>query len=521
MLIYLSYEFFPPWDLSISCQFCIPVFFLAVSFKTLNQNPESVLTVLKVIQQLPEGLAIRVLADLRANLDLQLYILPASLHHLAIEAAFPSIRRHHSLTLDFDKLTPRMSTAEAVMQAVNTATSSLQTLCLENIPVRNNKRLLQLIATACRSALDVTLSAGNPDVLARNEMQPDISRLDCIFRSSTGLQSLSLAVEYGLSQGRFRGFAAPSCISNLQFLTHSCLGRGFHHMDLPQIVPHMTSLQSLYINRCELLQLPPLCPLTRLQSLKLRSFHYLRELPSLPTLAPLQRLELRYFHDLYELPPLSMLTALQTLILVGCGALREVPPLDTLASLHELNLAKCPSLKQVPSLHSVTALQTLQLCELAVQCIPPLDTLPALQTLELNTLGHIGTIPSLATLTALQTLHIEGCWRRQQLPPLATLTALQTLKVWRMHSLLKLAPLSTLTALQTLVLSGCSQLQGVPCLDPLTALRTLDLSGCKQLLELPPLDRLTALQTLNIKGCGRVQQSPPMEILTRLQTFEQ
>jgi hypothetical protein len=60
--------------------------------------------VLKVLQQLPNVLAIEVLAASPADLEHHLSILPATLHLLAIEAAFPSIRRHRSLSLDFDSL---------------------------------------------------------------------------------------------------------------------------------------------------------------------------------------------------------------------------------------------------------------------------------------------------------------------------------------------------------------------------------------------------------------------------------
>jgi hypothetical protein len=71
----------------------------------------------QVLKKLPEGLAIAVLAAPPADLNHQLNILPASLHHLAIEAAFPSIRSQLSLTLDFNsdvKLKPE--TACAVLQ---------------------------------------------------------------------------------------------------------------------------------------------------------------------------------------------------------------------------------------------------------------------------------------------------------------------------------------------------------------------------------------------------------------------
>jgi hypothetical protein len=104
------------------------------------------ISVLQVLQQLPEGLAIAVLAAPPADLEHQLDLLPASLHHLAIEAAFPSIRGYHSLTLDFNsdvRLKPEI--ACAVLHAATTASSALRNLHLSHVPLTGNDRLLQLI----------------------------------------------------------------------------------------------------------------------------------------------------------------------------------------------------------------------------------------------------------------------------------------------------------------------------------------------------------------------------------------
>jgi hypothetical protein len=59
---------------------------------------------LQVLQSLPESLAVAVLAAAQVDLAHQLFVLPVSLHSLAIEAAYPSIRRDHSFTLDFSAL---------------------------------------------------------------------------------------------------------------------------------------------------------------------------------------------------------------------------------------------------------------------------------------------------------------------------------------------------------------------------------------------------------------------------------
>jgi hypothetical protein len=141
----------------------------------------SLLNVLKVLQQLPEGLAIRVLTALPADLELQLHVLPATLHQLAFDAAFPSIRRHHSLTLDFNSLPNGMSTAEAVMRGMASTTSGLLKLRFDHIPERYSERLLRLISTACRSAVDVFLRFGTENLKFNIAEQSDVSRIACIW----------------------------------------------------------------------------------------------------------------------------------------------------------------------------------------------------------------------------------------------------------------------------------------------------------------------------------------------------
>jgi hypothetical protein len=177
--------------------------------------------VLKVLEQLPEGLAIAVLAASRTDLEHQLSILPASLHLFAIEAAFPSIRRHHSLTLDFKALRDR-TTAYAVLHAATARTTGarpLQQVELKNIPVIHNDPLHHLISAACQSASDIRLNfqcgelqhvsgslpfAHLEGCLSHNaaltslqltfEGHPgDVIDMDCLLKSLTGLQNLELS----------------------------------------------------------------------------------------------------------------------------------------------------------------------------------------------------------------------------------------------------------------------------------------------------------------------------------------
>jgi hypothetical protein len=473
----------------------------------------SVLSVLKVLRHLPEGLAIAVLAALPGNLDHHLFILPTSLHPLAIEAAFPSIHRDHSLTLDFDSLTDPTATYE-VLRAATTAPSylkqlDLQHIAMQHIAMQHNAPLMQMIAAACMRASDVSLSfdfdktqdvhtwqpvAQVREALSHNTLLTSLQltlsdgpshsfNFDYLLDSLTGLRSLSLVRNPRAEDcSHERLLPAPMCIVNQLSLTHLCLGPGFHLKNLPHIIPHMTSLRALHLyggRDPPLQELPDLSPLTALQTLELKIIKRLRVLPSVATLTGLQTLNLKYCMTLEQLPPLASLTALQTLVLSDCWSLSKLPALYGLTALRTLELKHCDDLQGIPSLSTLTALQTL----LIISC------------------GQMKKIPSLDTLTVLRTLELRGCGLVERIPPLANLTALQTLELALLKNLQQVPSLACLTALQRLTLSYCSQLKQIPSLATLTALQTLDLSCCKKLEHFPSLSTLTALQELVLSSC--------------------
>jgi hypothetical protein len=111
--------------------------------------------VLQVLHQLPEGLAIAVLAAAPISLECQLAILPASLHPLAVEAAFPSIFHDHFLTLDCERMTS-LFTSQTVLHVAIRAANTLRHVDLKNIP-KHEDTLLQQVAGLCTSASDVKL----------------------------------------------------------------------------------------------------------------------------------------------------------------------------------------------------------------------------------------------------------------------------------------------------------------------------------------------------------------------------
>jgi Leucine-rich repeat (LRR) protein len=477
------------------------------------------LQVLQALDQLPDSLVIEVLALTSADLNQQLSILPDRFHHLAVEAAFPSIRRQRSLTLAIHS----SKTAYAVLNAAITASSALKSLHLSDIPLQANKQLHPLIAVACSSASDVSLSFHDDNLppesnhmpLAqvhealccntaltslsltfRNDSGP-VLNLDCLVKALTSLQSLTLARSSKRRSGSSGSEHAPRCITNLLCLTHLCVGPGFRLMNLSEIMCSMTQLQALHL-RDDWEPMP-------------------QELPSLNPLTALQTLELHCCLKLEVLPPLDHVTALKTLMLSDLRSLRIVPSLATLTKLQTLKVSCCTQLIEFPLLDSLTALQTLELIDFGLPEIPPLASLSALQTLEVS---DCKDLPSLAAMPELQSLQLTYCLTSAEFPILDSLTGLRTLELTDCERLQQIAPVANLTALQTLKLIRCLQLRVLPPLARLTALQNLDLNGCARLRELPPLYTLTALETLLLRNCWQLQPITLVDTLTALRTLD-
>jgi Leucine-rich repeat (LRR) protein len=525
--------------------------------------------VVQVLEQLPDGLAVAVLSASPADLRSQLLVLPESLYPLAMDAAFPSIRQQHSLTLDFLPLTGRDTImAAAVLHAATMVSSALKRVKLGSIPVQNSEHLLQLIPAACSAALDVRLEYGHESevqvpklhhieqlgaglapntVLTRLELsfhgQPYHGfHLEGLTDSLTGLHSLTL--ERGWHRAVQVPIPVPRSIGNLPHLTYLNLRHGFNLSNLPQILPKLAGLQELHVYCDKQQPLLPLAILTALQtlevqmydhhqiqqflsfdvlttlrSLELRGVGKVQQLPSLAALTALQTLRVRNFYDIQYLPRMATLTALQTLELWHLLLLQELPSLVSQTALETFILHSCKRLLHMPSLDALAALQTLDLNRCAgLQQLPPLSNLTALQTLSLTGCKQLQQLPSLGTLTALQTLRLHDCGHLQQLPSLASLTSLKSLDVQYCRQLQQLPPLKTLAALETLSFSSCGQILSCPPLGTQTALTSLSLS-CEQLQHLPSLATLTALQTLFLDGCAQLKQLPPLATLTALQSL--
>jgi hypothetical protein len=269
-------------------------------------------TVLQVLEQLPEGLVMAILTASAAGIEHHLSVLPSTLHPLAIEVAFPSIRRDRSLALDFTSLRDPCSACTLLhaATAATTEASALQEVELKHIPLTCSERLLQLMSTACRSASDVRLdfrhlnwekslfllnyapsypkcSSESPlvhlnEALSHNSVLTSLQltfegdpvnafNFDLLIESCAGLQSLTLSSDRENVVDDLRGRLPARTISKLCCLTHLCLGPGLHLLELPQILPHLSRLQELRLQgKCELEDLWFLHHLTALRILELR-----------------------------------------------------------------------------------------------------------------------------------------------------------------------------------------------------------------------------------------------------------
>jgi hypothetical protein len=158
-----------------------------------------------------------------------------------------------------------------------------------------------------------------------------------LLEALTGLQSLSLERK-GHTRHYNSSIPALTSIINMLSLTHLCIGPGFHLINLPQIVRHLTQLKVLHLR------------------------------------------------DVWEPEYRRLLSqsARQYLGLQNDTQCQKIPLLNCLTALQTLHVSECMHIRQIPSLPSLTALQALGLAELGIKQVPTLDTLCALQTLNLR-----------------------------------------------------------------------------------------------------------------------------------------
>nr|NCS08858.1 GTP-binding protein [Microcystis aeruginosa G13-07] len=180
--------------------------------------------------------------------------------------------------------------------------------------------------------------------------------------------------------------------------------------EIPPEIPHLTSLQILYLNNNQISEIPEaLAQLNSLQRLYLRN-NQISEIPeALAQLTSLRSLELNN-NQISEIPEaLGQLTSLQSLDLDN-NQIREIPEaLGQLTSLQRLDLDN-NQISEIPeALGQLTSLQRLHLGNNQIREIPEaLAHLTSLQYLHLSN-NQIREIPeALAHLVNLKRLFLEN-----------------------------------------------------------------------------------------------------------------
>jgi hypothetical protein len=207
---------------------------------------KTLLFVLHVLQMIPKGLAIAVLAVSSHDIGQQRSILPDSMHPLAIGAAFPSILSHHFFTFYFASLENPESTFQ-ILHAATTASIALQKLHLKLIPVCDNEHVLQLISAACRSAMEITLDFP-PSHLQRVRYSQLFAELGVTRSHNMTLASLELTLHGGPCHLLIFDYLLPpmATLSTLQALALTC------HKTLKQlpILRTVTAMHTLKLCEC-------------------------------------------------------------------------------------------------------------------------------------------------------------------------------------------------------------------------------------------------------------------------------
>ncbi|XP_010248478.1 PREDICTED: putative disease resistance RPP13-like protein 1 [Nelumbo nucifera] len=288
--------------------------------------------------------------------------------------------------------------------------------------------------------------------------------------------------------------SSASCSSSMAGKELSCL----HDLDmsnclkLKELPDHLPSLTSLKVEKClELVSLPRLPSICRIQMLNLNGELLLHSVPKLTSLSSLR---ISGIQSLVCLPKefFQSLTAIEELVIEKCPNLgKEIVGLHHLVSLQYLKITECPELEALQHLYNLTCLERLTIENtpgLTSMTLPPsLNKLSIIscERLKLWTLGF-------NKLSTLEFLLISKC------PGLASSAALKE-EGW-------LLP----TSLKSLHMVDCSDLEvlcGSGWLRKLTSLEVLTIEECSSLVHFPD-GRWPTLKIIWFKDCSNLESFP-------------
>ena len=207
----------------------------------------------------------------------------------------------------------------------------------------------------------------------------------------------------------------PTCLGEFD-LCYLMLGNFKQVDNLPGICERLTSLETLHIEGCAALQKLPTMSLTSLTSLMLDKCE-LMELPCIKSLTAMRHLSLSNLINVSWFPCLGGMSTLQHLSLVNLWGLLQLPSsISQLTNLRELRLVRLNRITELPSMCDMRSLEVLRICccyelnELPAR----MDALTALHTLELEYLNNLkepdDVSSSILELTALTELTLTDSW---------------------------------------------------------------------------------------------------------------
>ncbi|KAG0562697.1 hypothetical protein KC19_9G165600 [Ceratodon purpureus] len=266
----------------------------------------------------------------------------------------------------------------------------------------------------------------------------------------------------------------------------------------------------------ERLKLPDLSKLKDLLVLDLGGRH-LQAVPGLDSLIFLQKLAADFREVLY-MPNLWQLTKLQELSIRG-WSLAELRATDDLASLHTLNVKDCRGVDDLPDFQGPTSLRKLTLRNCEFKDATNLSELSTLEELVIHGCRQLEVLPDLQGLTRLESLVIRNCDMLRGWDLALGRGEESSCKRQDCITQLDRREVQRLAGLRSLRLWSCSNLADVTGIGAFRQLKSLDV-GNLPVRELPDLSNFPHLNRLKLYDCGfltRLTSSKPVPGLVRLQ----
>jgi F-box/leucine-rich repeat protein 14 len=272
-------------------------------------------------------------------------------------------------------------------------------------------------------------------------------------------------------------------------------------------LPQMTSLRSLDLSHCKLINnetINIISSLDQLQALNLNDCPRVTDLSKLALLPLLRSLDLSCCYEVPHVPPVL---TLESLTMASCAAIRSWELLASMPNLAFLSLSGC-SIEDAVLRNLPTGLRhlDLQFCrELTDACLLDIARSTKLEFLNLSGCGKLTHLNPLGNLKNMVEVRLVFCTGLNNLSAIANLPRLRV--VYAPHTELTCEALKNAfvrsPAIEHLELSH-SRLTHVGLKYQLNGLRRLELRACRMLHDLSDLGFCRRLTMLDLGGCPTI-----------------